>query len=242
MPYSQHPVNKQTPTYSSDTTDAELIVLTPDVVSAHFFFKSCVAFMSFYVWHKLFLSTFLHKSDISPCPRSSVCVCVLGVQAWALWGAESSLKRDSSSPRLREPMVAPRKPDLNTQTSSDKFLDWKVLLDVRNLHKRAERGVQSLKTRASPEPWRHTHTQYLSRCTIRNWPKSKHKEERKKNSNHGFWWSTRSVKQNTVNYLLKHGQILPFFSSILHFYSIQMEVTEEIMVVKTKPTSYYYRL
>lgn len=36
MPYSQHPVNKQTPTYSSDTTDAELIVLTPDVVSAHF--------------------------------------------------------------------------------------------------------------------------------------------------------------------------------------------------------------
>ena len=73
--------------------------------------------------------------------------------------------------------------------------------------------------------------------------RSKHKEERKKNSNRGFPCGTGSVKQNTVNYLLKHRQILQFFfSSILHFYSIQMEVTEEIMVVKRKPTSYYYRL
>lgn len=201
------------------------------------FFKSCVAFHVFYVWHKLFLSIFLHKSDISSMLQViSVC---WESRLQALWGAESSLAGDSSSPRLKRANGGPRSLTSTLKPPQTEFWIGKSLWGI--FTREQSEGCSSWRPGLALKPWIHTHT-VLVPLHHTQLAQSKHKEERKKNSNHGFWWSTRSVKQNTVNYLLKHRQILPFFSSILHFYSIQMEVTEEIMVVKTKPTSYYYRL
>lgn len=147
-------------------------------------FQVLCSFHVFYVWHKLFLSTFLHKSDISSmlqvisvCWESRLQPCE--VQRAACRGLQQSqTQRADGGPTSLTSTLKPPQTNFGLESPS-----W---CEESSQESRARGAV------AEDQPDTHTVLVPLHHTQL---AQSKHKEERKKNSNHGFWWSTRSVKQ-----------------------------------------------
>lgn len=143
------------------------------------FFKSCVAFHVFYVWHKLFLSIFLHKSDISSMLQViSVC---WESRLQALWGAESSLAGDSSSPRLKRADGGPRSLTSTLKPPQTEFWIGKSLWGI--FTREQSEGCSSWRPGLALKPWIHTH----STCPVAPYATGPKQTQRRKEEKQQPW-------------------------------------------------------